>query len=49
VAGISSFLLTLVGSYIGFKGKAALGERAGAFGGAVLILIGFKILVEHIL
>jgi putative Mn2+ efflux pump MntP len=49
VAGISSFLLTLVGSYIGFKGKAALGERAGAFGGAVLILIGFKILVEHLL
>jgi len=28
-AGISSFLLTLAGSYIGFKGKAALGRKSG--------------------
>ena len=48
-AGISSFLLTIAGSYLGFKGKKAIGERSGAFGGAVLILIGLKILAEHLL
>jgi len=48
-ARISSFLLTLAGSYIGFKGKAALGRKSGAFGGFVLILIGVKILAEHLL
>lgn len=48
-AGTSSFFLTITGSYLGFKGKKVIGERSGAFGGAVLILIGLKILAEHLI
>jgi len=48
IIGLVSFLLSLVGSYVGVR----LGRRfrlpAGQIGGGILILIGIKILVQHL-
>ena len=49
----SIFLITAVASLIGLKSGLKLGlnigKRAGAVGGVILILIGIKILVEHMI
>lgn len=48
-AGFASFILTIAGNYIGSRSRSTVGKKAEAFGGAVLIMIGFKILLEHLL
>lgn len=49
----SIFLITAAASLIGLKSGLKLGlnigKRAGAVGGVILILIGIKILVEHMI
>ena len=47
--GLVTALLTACGSIAGRYFGAVLGRRLDAFGGVVLILIGFKILIEHLL
>lgn len=43
-----TFVVCLIGNYIGKKFGHLLEEKAKIFGGAILILIGLKILIEHI-
>ena len=47
--GLVTMVLTAVGSVAGRHFSAMLGRRLDAFGGIVLILLGFKILTEHLL
>lgn len=47
--GLVTMLLTAAGSIAGQRLGAKLGKRLDAFGGVVLILLGFKILTEHLL
>ncbi len=47
--GVTTFALSYAGVLIGSKGGAYLESKAEILGGFVLILIGVKILVEHIL
>ncbi|MBU0731513.1 manganese efflux pump MntP family protein [Patescibacteria group bacterium] len=47
VFALITFALSLVGIYLGHKGGKRLGWRAEILGGIILILIGVKILVEH--
>ncbi len=49
IAGLSSFSLTIIGYYLGVKTRCVVGERAGAVGGGILILVGLKILLDHLL
>lgn len=46
--GTVTFLLSLTGALIGKKAGGALGGKAEIAGGIILILIGFKILFEHL-
>lgn len=46
--GLTTFLLSLLGVFIGKKAGNILKEKAEIIGGAILILIGTKILVEHL-
>ena len=45
---ITAFLVTLIGGKIGAKTTIIPAKRAELFGGIVLILIGLKILLEHL-
>lgn len=47
--GITTFLLSAVGVPVGAFFGEKLGKRAELAGGAVLILIGAKILIEHLI
>ncbi len=49
VIGVVAFLITHLGFYLGRKAGALLGERAKIIGGVVLIGIGIKILLSHLL
>jgi manganese efflux pump family protein len=49
VIGIVAFILTSVGFWIGKKVSSLLGKRAQLAGGIILILIGIRILLEHLL
>lgn len=48
-----TFIATAVASYIGLQGGSKLGHKAGKkaeiWGGVILIVIGMKILIEHII
>lgn len=46
--GVTTFALSVGGVYIGNKAGGRLHEKAEILGGAILILIGFKILLEHL-
>ena len=46
--GIITFALSVAGVYIGNKVGGHLHEKAEILGGAILILIGLKILLEHL-
>ncbi|MFU0828374.1 MAG: putative manganese efflux pump MntP [Lachnoclostridium sp.] len=46
--GITTFLFSLFGSFLGKKFDQLLKNRAQIFGGGILIFIGFRILVEHL-
>lgn len=52
VAMLSIFVFTALASYIGLNGGRALGDRLGSkpelLGGAILMAIGVKILLEHL-
>lgn len=49
VAGASSFVLTLAGYKLGWRLGILAGKRAEKLGGSILIIIGIKILLEHLL
>jgi putative Mn2+ efflux pump MntP len=47
--GLTSLVITLIGVLLGKKVGALVGERAETVGGVILIIIGVRILLEHIL
>lgn len=49
IIGIVTFILTFSGVYFGFKVGKKLDFKAEILGGIILIIIGLKILLEHIL
>jgi putative Mn2+ efflux pump MntP len=49
VIGITAFLLSVTGFLLGRKAGKVLGRRAELLGGVILILIGLRILLSHIL
>lgn len=48
VIGIITFFLSLVGIHLGNKTGHFFEKKAGLIGGLILIIIGFKILVDHL-
>lgn len=49
VIGVAALLMTLVGMRLGKTAGTYLGQWAERIGGAVLIVIGARILVEHLI
>ena len=49
VIGVVAFILTSVGFWVGKRVSLLLGKRAQLAGGIILILIGVRILLEHLL
>lgn len=49
VIGIVAFLFSFCGIFIGSKSGDILGEKAEVFGGIMLIFIGTKTLIEHLI
>lgn len=49
IIGLTTFVLSFVAVYAGSKLGCVLEKYAGIIGGIILILIGFKILLEHLL
>lgn len=47
--GVTAFLITLIGQLIGNRVGVLAGKRAEIVGGIILIAIGIKILLEHLL
>ncbi|MBP7586025.1 MAG: manganese efflux pump [Spirochaetes bacterium] len=47
IIGVTCALFSLAGVYIGRRAGALVGRRAEALGGAMLVLIGLKILADH--
>ncbi len=47
--GITTFVISAIGVVIGKKSGDLLGRKAEIAGGAILILIGLKILIEHLM
>ncbi len=47
--GITAFVITVIGSLAGKRVGALVGERAETIGGIILIIIGVRILLEHLL
>ncbi len=48
IIGVVAFIMTVVGTKIGPLFGRLVGKRAELFGGCVLILIGIKILIDHL-
>ena len=46
--GLAAFTLTITGYYFGAKTRCLIGEKAGAAGGVILLMVGLKILMEHL-
>ncbi|NLT27576.1 MAG: manganese efflux pump [Dehalococcoidales bacterium] len=49
VIGITAFLITILGFLLGKKAGKVLGKRAELIGGLILIAIGLRILISHLL
>ncbi len=49
IIGAVAFLITVLGFYFGRKAGLLLGQRAKILGGLVLIAIGIRVLVTHLL
>ena len=49
IIGIVTFLVVLAGFYIGCKAGSLLGQRAKIIGGIILIGIGLRVLLNHLL
>lgn len=47
--GITALIITLIGHFIGNKVRTVVGKWAEIAGGVILILIGLRILLEHLL
>lgn len=47
--GVTAFVITLVGIFLGKRVGALIGERAETVGGVILIIIGLRILLEDLL
>ncbi len=47
--GVTAFIITIIAQLIGNRVGALVGKRAEIVGGLILIAIGIKILVEHLL
>jgi putative Mn2+ efflux pump MntP len=47
--GITAFIITIIGQLIGNRVGSLVGKRAEIVGGVILIGIGIKILLEHLL
>jgi putative Mn2+ efflux pump MntP len=47
--GVITFVLCIAGVYLGHKYKHLAGQKVNTIGGVILILIGTKILIEHLL
>lgn len=45
--GVLTFVISIVGVYLGKIFGYLLSKHSSLFGGIVLVLIGFKILIEH--
>lgn len=48
IIGLVTFLLSMIGFYLGIKSSGIFKNKAEIFGGIILIGIGIKILVEHL-
>lgn len=46
--GITTFVLSPIGAFLGKKIGASLGDRAQILGGAILIIMGTNILLQHL-
>jgi len=49
IIGVVTFLMSYIGVHIGCKIGSALGNKAEIIGGIILICMGVKVLIEHIL
>jgi len=49
IIGITTFALSLIGVFLGCRFSGKCDNKAGIFGGIILIGIGLKILIEHTL
>ncbi len=49
IIGVVAFLITILGFYLGRKAGRLLGERAKIAGGVILIGIGIRVLLSHLL
>lgn len=49
IIGLTAATLSATGILLGKKASSRLGSRAEIFGGAILILIGLKVLADHLL
>lgn len=47
--GVVAFLITVTGFVVGKKSSKLIGKRAELIGGIILIMIGLRILLSHIL
>lgn len=48
IIGLITFVLCTIGALLGKCAGCALGRRAQILGGVILIIMGFKILIEHL-
>lgn len=48
IIGIVTFIISMTGAYIGHRLDSVFGKRMEILGGVLLILIGFRILLSHI-
>lgn len=48
IIGFTTYIFSLIGIFLGIKAKSKLENKAMIFGGVILIILGFKILVEHL-
>ena len=49
LVGATSSTFTAIGWYLGTRTRVIMGKKSEAIGGAILILIGLKILFDHLL
>jgi len=47
-AGLASLILAILGYFMGLRVRGLAGEKASMIGGAILVLLGLKILLEHL-
>ncbi|MGC8866748.1 MAG: manganese efflux pump MntP family protein [Elusimicrobiales bacterium] len=49
IIGIVAFLVSMLGIIMGYKGKKIFGKKMEFIAGSILILIGFKVLISHLI